>query len=56
VFKARQTLGKYRISGLIGSGGFAAVYRARDTVEGIPVALKIPHAHLVDKDTLGPSG
>jgi serine/threonine-protein kinase len=53
VFKARQTLGKYRISGLIGSGGFAAVYRARDTVEGIPVALKIPHAHLVDKDTLG---
>jgi len=33
-------------------GGFAAVYRAYDTVEGIRVALKIPHEELVDPGTL----
>lgn len=41
--KLRQRLGKYRIVGRIGEGGFAAVYRAFDTIMGTHVALKIPH-------------
>ena len=32
----------------IGNGGFATVYRAMDTIEGIRVAIKIPYPHLVD--------
>jgi serine/threonine protein kinase len=43
VLKARQRLGKYRVEKKIGEGGFAMVYRAYDTIEGIPVALKVPH-------------
>jgi serine/threonine-protein kinase len=34
-------LGKYRLERRIGEGAFAAVWRARDTVENRPVALKI---------------
>jgi serine/threonine protein kinase len=45
-------LGKYRIARLIGSGGFAQVYAAHDTVEGIEVALKIPHARFLDEELL----
>lgn len=48
MLKSRQKLGKYRIERLLGSGGFANVYAAMDTVEGIRVALKIPHAAVVD--------
>lgn len=47
--KARQLLGKYRLVKRIGEGGFATVYRARDTIEGVDVALKIPHAKLVSE-------
>ena len=36
-----QTLGKYRIDAVIGSGGFAWVYKAFDPELEIPVALKI---------------
>jgi serine/threonine protein kinase len=36
-----RTLGKYRIDELIGSGGFAWVYKAFDPELDIPVALKI---------------
>jgi serine/threonine-protein kinase len=42
VLRPRQRLGKYRIDGRLAEGGYAHVYRAYDTVEGIPVALKIP--------------
>ena len=42
--KIRQKLGKYRIERRLGSGGFAAVYQAMDTVQGIRVAIKVPHA------------
>lgn len=36
-----QTLGKFRVDSLIGSGGFAWVYRAWDPELEIPVALKV---------------
>lgn len=36
-----STLGKYRIDALIGTGGFAWVYRAFDPELEIPVALKV---------------
>ncbi len=45
--RIRQRLGQYRVEQRLARGGFATVYRAYDTVEGIRVALKIPHAHLV---------
>ena len=45
--RIRQKLGKYRIEKRLGSGGFANVYGAMDTIEGIRVALKIPHAEVV---------
>lgn len=51
-FRPRQKLGKYRIVRRLASGGFAEVYKARDTVEGISVALKVPHPHLVSAATL----
>lgn len=45
--RAKQKLGKYTIERKLGEGGFAVVYQARDEIEGIRVALKIPHAHLL---------
>jgi serine/threonine protein phosphatase PrpC len=41
--RRRQRLGKYRIEGRVAEGGFAQVYRATDTIEGLPVALKVPN-------------
>jgi len=35
-------LGKYRLQKQLGKGGYSEVWKARDTVEGIQVALKIP--------------
>ena len=46
MLKVRQRLGKYIIEGRLGQGGFATVYRARDTIEGVRVALKVPHPDL----------
>jgi serine/threonine-protein kinase len=45
--RAKQKLGKYTIEKRLGEGGFATVYQARDEIEGIKVALKMPHAHLL---------
>jgi serine/threonine-protein kinase len=45
-------LGKFRIVRRIAQGGFADVYRAYDTVEGINVALKIPHPYLIAERAL----
>ncbi len=39
-------LGKYRLDKLLGVGGYCEVWKARDTVEGIWVALKIPGADI----------
>jgi len=50
--RVKQTLGKYRIERKLGEGGFAAVYRALDTIEGVRVALKIPHDRLVTSEVL----
>lgn len=47
VFKNRQKLGKYRVERRLAEGGFATVFEASDTIEGVKVALKIPHANLV---------
>ena len=50
--RVRQKLGKYRIERRLGEGGFAAVYQAMDTIQGIRVALKVPHAEHVTKEVL----
>ncbi len=50
--RARSRVGKYSVQKRIARGGFADVFRALDTIEGIPVALKVPHAHLIDDETL----
>ncbi|MCA8988324.1 MAG: serine/threonine protein kinase [Planctomycetaceae bacterium] len=50
--KCRQLLGKYRIERKVAEGGFAAVYQAFDTIEGIRVALKAPHPGYVTDQTL----
>lgn len=52
MLKARQKLGKYVIERKLGEGGFAVVYQARDTIEGIRVALKIPYAHLLTSQAI----
>lgn len=52
VLRVRQRLGKYRIERQLARGGFAVVYQAMDTIEGIRVALKIPHASLIDESVL----
>jgi len=52
LLKARQYIGKYRIEKRLALGGFAAVYRALDTIEGIRVALKVPHDEHVTEDAL----
>jgi len=51
-FKARQRVGKYRIERRLCEGGFAAVYQAMDTIEGIRVALKVPYDQNVNDEVL----
>ena len=51
-FKARQLVGKYRIRRRVGEGAFATVYEALDTIEGLKVALKVPHKDLMDREML----
>lgn len=41
-WKRGRYVGKYRLLKRIGRGGFADVYHARDTVQRIEVALKLP--------------
>jgi serine/threonine-protein kinase len=45
--RPRQKLGKYVIEKRLAEGGFAVVYRARDTIEGIKVAIKVLHENLM---------
>ena len=50
--RVRQRLGKYRIEAHLAQGGFAEIYRAYDTIEGIQVALKIPQGIVVSTAVL----
>jgi serine/threonine-protein kinase len=50
--RVRSRLGKYRIERKLGQGGFASVYQAWDTIEGVHVALKMPHAFNVTASML----
>lgn len=50
--RSRQRLGKYRIERRLGIGAFAVVYQAMDTIQGIRVALKVPHSTLVTAEVL----
>lgn len=50
--RARQMLGKYRIEKRLSAGGFATVYQAMDTIEGVRVALKVPLAVHVTEEVL----
>ncbi|MEX0937615.1 MAG: serine/threonine-protein kinase [Pirellulales bacterium] len=52
MIKTRQKLGKYRIERRLGHGGFATVYQALDTIEGVRVALKVPHADVMREEEL----
>lgn len=50
--RAGKMLDKYRLKRRIALGPFASVYQAYDTIEGVQVALKIPHAHVMDDQFL----
>ena len=52
MLKARQRFGKYVIEKRLGEGGFAIVFQARDTIEGIRVALKVPYRHLLNEQSI----
>lgn len=51
-FRAKQKFGKYRILRRISSGHYADVYAALDTIEGVRVALKMPHPSMVTPEML----
>ncbi|NNF17319.1 MAG: protein kinase [Gammaproteobacteria bacterium] len=50
--KTRQKHGKYKVDGCLMRGPYATVYSAIDTIEGVRVALKIPHLNAHDKNFL----
>ena len=52
ILRARSRIGKYRIEKKLAQGGFATVYQAWDTIEGVHVALKMPHHFIVPASML----
>lgn len=47
MLKRKQKLGKYRIEQRLAQGGFSDVYQVYDEIEGVHLALKVPHEHLL---------
>ena len=47
ILRRGTRLGKYRLDRRLGRGGFADVWKARDQVEGVDVALKVAHPSAV---------
>lgn len=45
-----KILGKYKLAKRLGEGGFGEVWKGRDRVEGIDVALKIPQAQWISRE------
>ena len=45
-----QTFGNYRLTALLGSGGFAEVYLGEHTRLGMQAAVKLLHAHLAGEE------
>lgn len=45
-----RVAGRYDVVALLGAGGSAAVFRARDVRDGSTVALRLLHAHLADDE------
>jgi serine/threonine protein kinase/class 3 adenylate cyclase len=41
-----KTIGRFQLVQLIGEGGLGQVYRAEDTTDGSPAAIKVLHPHL----------
>jgi serine/threonine-protein kinase len=52
LLRARQQLGKYRIVNRLADGPIATVYQARDTIQGLDVALKVLHPGAMNEDFL----
>ncbi len=52
LFRRGHRLGKYKIIRRLGEGGFARVYAAQDTIEGVRVALKVPYGSLLTREVL----
>jgi eukaryotic-like serine/threonine-protein kinase len=50
--RIRQKIGKYRIEKRLGQGGFASVFQAMDTIQGIHVAIKVPHSQFSTESVL----
>ena len=48
MFFKGQTIGKYRVVSVLGSGGFGSVYLAEDTWIDKKVAIKVPHKQGLD--------
>ena len=48
MLRVGQRLGKYRLKRRLARGGFADVFEAFDTLEHVPVALKVPLAERLD--------
>src|SRR4029078_2498227 len=52
MLKPGQKIGKYKLRSRLANGPYAAVFRALDTLEGVYVALKIPHKGYITKESL----
>ncbi len=48
--RPRQKIGKYRIERKMAEGGFAHVYAAMDTIEGVRVAVKVPFEKFISNE------